>query len=338
MEINELLKSVSRNKASDLHIVPNSFPSLRVNGDILPINEEILSADKTQEIVYSLMSEEQKSILLEDLQVDFAVKFDDNTRFRVNACFVDGGISAVLRRVPLDIPTLKSIETPEIFNDFIKLQKGLILVTGATGSGKSTTQAAMLEAINENYKKRIITIEDPIEYIYQNKKSIITQREVGIHTKSFAKALKSSLREDPDIIFVGEMRDAETAEIVLSAAETGHLVISTLHTASAVDATERLINMFPANNRDMIRAMLASSLEAVLCQKLVKHKENNGRVAAFEILVGTPAVKNMIAEGKASQLNSIIQTGSKVGMQTMQSALLELVNKGVISKEEIPYS
>ena len=333
MEIKELLKSVERNNASDLHITPNTPPIIRVNGSLIKVGEKPLSADETKRLLYSIITDEQKIELEKNLEIDFSISIEHNKRFRVNIYHTHGGLAAVLRDIPTKIPTLHEIFAPQIFYNLTELPKGLILVTGATGEGKSTTQAAMLDFMNETTTRKIITIEDPIEFVYQNKKSLITQREVGTHTNSFANALRSSLREDPDVIFIGELRDLKTAEMALMAAETGHLVISTLHTASASEAVDRIINMFPLGNRDIIRQMLASSIEAIISQKLLIRKDERGRVAAFELLMGTTAVRNVITEGKTVQLESLLQTGSRFGMQSMKDAIKRLFEEGIIDEK-----
>lgn len=331
MEITDLLVFTEKNKASDLHLSTGNPPILRVHGDMLPYKTAPLSANELKEMLYSIMTEQQRSDFERDLEVDFALSFGDNHRFRVNAFNTLNGPAAVLRTIPNAIQSLDAIGSPHVLKRLCKLNKGLILVTGPTGSGKSTTLAAMVDQINSESAKHIITIEDPVEFVHKSKKSLINQREVGKNTKSYARALKSALREDPDVILVGELRDIETIQMALTAAETGHLVMATLHTNSAPKTIDRMIDVFPANDKEMVRAMLSVSLEAVITQALLKHKAG-GRVAAYEIMLGTPAVRNLIREGKIPQLYSLIQMGSKLGMCTMKDSVFELVNQGAITE------
>jgi twitching motility protein PilT len=299
---------------------------------MLPYKTNALTVDDVKQMLFSIMTEQQRSDYERDLEIDFAISFGEDMRFRVNAFNTLNGPAAVLRTIPNQIQPLESLGAPEILKKLCDLHKGLILVTGPTGSGKSTTLAAMVDFINANQGKHIITIEDPVEFVHSSKKSLINQREVGKNTKSFAKALRSALREDPDVILVGELRDIETIQLALTAAETGHLVMGTLHTNSAPKTIDRIIDVFPANDKEMVRAMLSVSLEAVITQALLKRKEG-GRVAAHEIMLGTPAVRNLIREGKVPQLYSLMQIGSKIGMRTMKESIFELLNQGIITEQ-----
>ncbi len=333
MEITDLLLASQKNSASDLHLSIGNPPILRVNGDMLPLQVGVLTADDVRKILYSIMTEQQRSDYERDLEIDFSLSYSDHMRFRVNAFTNLSGPAAVLRTIPTKVFTLEDLKAPEIFTKLTELHKGLILVTGPTGSGKSTTLAAMINHINVNSSKHILTIEDPVEFVHYSKKSLINQREVGASTRSFAKALKSALREDPDVIMVGELRDLETIQLAMTAAETGHLVMGTLHTSSAPKTIDRIIDVFPANDKEMVRAMLSVSLEAVITQALVKRMDGTGRIAIHEILLGTPAVRNLIRENKIPQISSMMQVGSKHGMRTMKDAVYDLMNQGVISQE-----
>ena len=297
----------------------------------MPYKSPPMTSDDVKRMLYSIMTEQQRSDYERDLELDFAISFSDDMRFRVNAFNTLNGAAAVLRTIPNDILSLDQLAAPDILKKLCSLHKGLVLVTGPTGSGKSTTLAAMINHINENESKHIITIEDPVEFVHKSKKSLINQREVGRNTLSFAKALRSALREDPDVILVGELRDIETIQLALTAAETGHLVMGTLHTNSAPKTIDRIIDVFPGDDKEMVRAMLSVSLEAVITQTLLKRKEG-GRVAAHEIMLGTNAVRNLIREGKVPQLYSLIQMGSKIGMRTMKDSIYDLIAKDVVSE------
>jgi twitching motility protein PilT len=332
MEITDLLVFTQKNKASDLHLSASNPPVLRIHGQMTPYKTNPLTVEDVKQMLYSIMTEQQRSDYERDFELDFAISFGENMRFRVNAFNTLNGPAAVLRTIPDRILSLEELGAPDILKKLCALHKGLILVTGPTGSGKSTTLAAMVNHINANDAKHIITIEDPVEFIHQSKKSLINQREVGKNTKSFAKALRSALREDPDVILVGELRDMETIQLALTAAETGHLVMGTLHTNSAPKTIDRIIDVFPANDKEMIRAMLSVSLEAVITQTLLKRKDD-GRVAAHEIMLGTPAVRNLIREGKIPQLYSMLQIGSKVGMCLMKDSVFALYDQGIITEQ-----
>ncbi len=333
MEITDLLIFTQKNKASDLHLSPNSPPILRINGEMIPYKGAVLlSADEIKQMLYAIMTEQQRTEYERELELDFAISFGNDLRFRVNVFNTLNGAAAVLRSIPNRVLSLEELGAPEILKKLCGLHKGLLLITGPTGSGKSTTLAAMIDYINTNDAKHIITIEDPVEFIHNSKKSLINQREVGKSTRSFAKALRSALREDPDVVLVGELRDMETIQLALTAAETGHLVMATLHTNSAPKTIDRIIDVFPSGDKEMVRAMLSISLEAVVTQTLLKQKEG-GRVAAHEIMLGTPAVRNLIREARISQLYSLIQMGSKIGMNTMKDSIFALLNQGIISEE-----
>jgi len=332
MEITDLLLFTQRNKASDLHLSTNSPPVLRVHGDMIPYKVDPLTAADVKRMLHSIMTENQRAEFERDLEIDFAISFGDDMRFRVNAFNTLNGPAAVLRIIPAIVQSLDELAAPEVLKKLCHLHKGIVLLTGPTGSGKSTTLAAMVDYINTEMAKHIITIEDPVEFVHQSKKSLVNQREVGRDTRSFARALKSALREDPDVILVGELRDLETMQLALTAAETGHLVFGTLHTNSAPKTIDRIIDVFPAQDKEMVRAMLSVSLEAVITQALLKRK-TGGRVAAHEIMLGTSAVRNLIREGKVPQLHSMIQMGSKLGMCTMKDAIFSLLEQSVISDE-----
>lgn len=333
MEIIELLYHTKKNGASDLHISSNHPPVMRINGDIIHLKLDLMSPDTVKSLIYSVMTENQRADFERDYELDFAIQFGEDLRFRVNAFNTVGGPAAAFRNIPDHIKSLKELEMPDILARLSMLSKGLILVTGPTGSGKSTTLAAMINHINENLPKHILTIEDPVEFIHKSKKALINQRELGSSTISFGRALKSALREDPDVILVGELRDLETIQLALTAAETGHLVLGTLHTNSAAKTIDRIIDAFPAQNKSLIMSMLGSTLEAVIAQTLIKKADNSGRVAALEILLGTPAIKNLVREGKVPQMYSLIQIGQKIGMRTMKDSVADLLEKRIITQE-----
>ncbi len=334
MEITDLLVATQRNKASDLHLSAGNSPIMRVSGDMLPIDMPPLTAEDVKTLVYAIMTEQQRSDYELDMELDFSISIGTDMRFRVNTFNTIHGAAAVFRTIPTKILTLEQLKTPDVLTRLCNLHKGLILVTGPTGSGKSTTLAAMINHINTTMNKHILTVEDPVEFVHKSQKSLINQREVGASTKSFAKALKSALREDPDIILVGEMRDLETIQLAMTAAETGHLVMGTLHTSSAAKTINRIIDVFPAEDKEMVRAMLSVSLEAVIAQTLVK-RADGGRVAAHEIMLGTPAIRNLIREAKIPQITSMIQMGTKIGMTTMRDSLNKLFADGIISAETL---
>ena len=335
MEITDLLIATHKNKASDLHLSTSNPPIMRVHGDMLPLDMPPLSGDQIKALIYSIMTEQQRSDYERDLEIDFSISFNEDMRFRVNTFNTIHGAAAVFRTIPTKILSLDELKAPEVLRKLCHLHKGLILVTGPTGSGKSTTLAAMVNYINQNMNKHILTVEDPVEFVHKSKRSLINQREVGGSTKSFARALKSALREDPDVVLVGEMRDLETIQLAMTAAETGHLVMGTLHTSSAAKTIDRIIDVFPADDKEMVRAMLSVSLEAVIAQTLLKRADGTGRVASHEIMLGTPAIRNLIREAKVPQISSMIQMGSKIGMSTMRDSLNRLYQDGAISADTL---
>lgn len=331
MDISELLAFAVRNHASDLHLSAGLPPMIRVHGDVRRINLPPMSHKEVHAMIYEVMNDGLRKRYEEHLEVDFSFELPSVARFRVNAFNQDRGAAAVMRTIPSKILTLDDLNAPKIFADLALKPRGLVLVTGPTGSGKSTTLAAMVNHVNENEYAHILTIEDPIEFVHESKKGLINQREVGPHTQSFAAALRSALREDPDVVLVGELRDLETIRLALTAAETGHLVFGTLHTVSAAKTVDRIIDVFPGDEKEMVRAMLSESLQAVISQTLIKTRDGEGRVAAHEIMLGTPAIRNLIREAKVAQMYSAIQTGSSFGMQTLDASLMDLVKRNRIT-------
>ncbi|MBY5921807.1 type IV pilus twitching motility protein PilT [Ferrimonas balearica] len=333
MEITELLAFSVKHNASDLHLSAGVQPMIRVDGEVRRINLPQLDHKQVHALIYDIMNDRQRKEFEEHLEVDFSFEVPGLARFRVNAFNQNRGAGAVFRTIPSQVMSLEELGAPEIFQDIASYPKGLVLVTGPTGSGKSTTLAAMVDYVNEHRHDHILTIEDPIEFVHDNKSCLINQREVHKDTHSFSNALRSALREDPDVILVGEMRDLETIRLALTAAETGHLVFGTLHTTSAAKTIDRIVDVFPAGEKDMVRTMLSESLQAVISQTLVK-KVGGGRVAAHEIMIGTPAIRNLIREDKVAQMYSAIQTGMAHGMQTLEQSLSYLVNQGLITRAE----
>lgn len=332
MDITELLAFGVKNSASDLHLSAGLPPMIRVDGDVRRVNVPALNHKQVHTMIYDIMTDKQRKDYEEYLETDFSFEVPNLARFRVNVFNQDRGAAAVLRTIPSKVLTLEDLGAPKIFTDIASYPRGIVLVTGPTGSGKSTTLAAMIDYINANDYAHILTIEDPIEFVHESKKSLINQREVHSHTLGFNEALRSALREDPDVILVGEMRDLETIRLALSAAETGHLVFGTLHTTSAAKTIDRIVDVFPGQEKDMVRSMLSESLRAVISQSLLK-KNGGGRVAAHEIMMCTPAIRNLIRENKVAQMYSSIQTGQAQGMQTLDQCLKDLVSSGVITKQ-----
>lgn len=331
-KLDELFKVMVQSGASDLHLTSGAIPSLRVHGDIQPLKYRALNENEVKALIFEILTPEQRHKVNEDWELDCSYSLDGVGRFRVNVFHQRKGLGAVFRHIPTDILTLEQLNLPPAIFEILKAKKGLVLVTGPTGSGKSTTLAAMVDWMNKNKAYHILTIEDPIEFVHENHKSIVNQREVGGNTKSFAKALKASLREDPDVILVGEMRDLETIGLAITAAETGHIVFGTLHTMSAPKTVDRIIDSFPEEQQAQIRVMLSESLKAVISQTLLK-KASGGRIAALEIMLANTAVRNLIREGKTFQLPSAMQTGSNMGMQTMDSVVSGYFEQGIITKE-----
>lgn len=333
MDITELLAFSVKNNASDLHLSADLPPMIRVDGDIRRINVPALDHKTVHSLVYDIMNDKQRKDFEEFLETDFSFEIPDLARFRVNAFNHNRGAGAVFRTIPSKILTLEQLNAPAVFKEISDVPRGIVLVTGPTGSGKSTTLAAMVDYKNDTEYGHILTIEDPIEFVHESKKCLVNQREVHRDTLGFAEALRSALREDPDIILVGEMRDLETIRLALSAAETGHLVFGTLHTSSAAKTIDRIIDVFPAAEKDMVRSMLSESLRSVIAQTLLK-KIGGGRVAAHEIMIGTPAIRNLIRENKVAQMYSAIQTGQGIGMQTLDQCLQDMVARGIVSKQD----
>ncbi|HNO62137.1 MAG TPA: type IV pilus twitching motility protein PilT, partial [Plasticicumulans sp.] len=333
MNIDELLAFGVKHNASDLHLSAGLPPMLRVDGDVRRINLPPMDHKEVHGMIYDIMNDRQRKEYEENLETDFSFAIPGLARFRVNAFNQNRGAGAVFRTIPDQIKSLEELNCPNSFKELINVPRGLILVTGPTGSGKSTTLAAMINHINENDYGHVLTVEDPIEFVHESKKCLVNQREVHRDTHSFAAALRSALREDPDIILVGEMRDLETIRLALTAAETGHLVFGTLHTSSAAKTIDRIIDVFPAGEKSLVRSMLSESLRAVISQTLLK-KLGGGRVAAHEVMVGTPAIRNLIREDKVAQMYSSIQTGAAYGMQTLDQCLLELVKRGQVARDE----
>jgi twitching motility protein PilT len=332
MDIGELLAFGVKNGASDLHLSAGLPPMIRVDGDVRRINVPPLDHKTVHDLVYDIMNDKQRKDYEEFLETDFSFEVPGLARFRVNAFNHNRGSGAVFRTIPSTILTLEDLNCPDIFRDISATPRGVVLVTGPTGSGKSTTLAAMIDHKNNTEYGHILTVEDPIEFVHESKKCLLNQREVHRDTLGFNEALRSALREDPDTILVGEMRDLETIRLALTAAETGHLVFGTLHTSSAAKTIDRIVDVFPAAEKDMVRAMLSESLRAVISQTLLK-KNGGGRVAAHEIMIGTPAIRNLIRENKIAQMYSAIQTGQQYGMQTLDQNLQQMVREGVVSRQ-----
>lgn len=332
MDITELLAFSAKQGASDLHLSAGLPPMIRVDGDVRRINLPSLGHKEVHSLVYDIMNDKQRKDFEEFLETDFSFEVPGVARFRVNAFNHNRGAGAVFRTIPSKVLTMDQLGMGQVFKDMANTSKGIVLVTGPTGSGKSTTLAAMIDYINETKYDHILTVEDPIEFVHESKKSLINQREVHRDTLGFNEALRSALREDPDVILVGEMRDLETIRLALTAAETGHVVFGTLHTSSAAKTIDRIVDVFPSEEQAMVRSMLSESLQGVISQTLLK-KSGGGRVAAHEIMVGTPAIRNLIREDKVAQMYSAIQTGGAYGMTTMDQSLQNLVSKGLITRD-----
>lgn len=332
MDITQLLTFTYQNQASDLHISAGEPPMVRIDGDVKKVKLPSLTSEQTQSMLYDIMNDHQRKVFEEKSDIDFSMELGENARFRVNVFRQRRGMGAVFRIIPTKILTLDQLGMPAILAQLSRQEKGLVLVTGPTGSGKSTTLAAMIDLINSEFDGHILTIEDPVEFVHSSKRCLVNQREVGPHTQSFSNALRAALREDPDIILVGELRDLETIQLALTAAETGHLVFGTLHTSSAPKTVDRIIDVFPSGQQAQVRAMLSESIQAIVTQTLCK-KVGGGRVAALEVLIGNTAVRNLIRENKIHQIPSMMQTGQGIGMKTMDTALLELVEKNLITEE-----
>ena len=334
MDIDRLLQLAVDRNASDLHLSGGNPPIVRVHGEMQPLDLPILVGAEIEAALHGLLDEEQLAAFRGELELDFATLHRSGTRFRVNGFTNRGGCAAVFRAIPAAVPDLDHLGAPAVLERIAGLTKGLVLVTGPTGSGKSTTLAAMIDHINGTAKRHILTIEDPIEFVHASRRSLINQREVGRDTRSFARALKSALRADPDVILVGEMRDRETIHLALTAAETGHLVLGTLHTSSAAKTIDRLVDVMPAGDKGMVRTMLSGSLQAVIAQTLLRRADGAGRIAAYEILISTPAIANLIRENQVAQINSMIQTGSRFGMALMSDAVQVLTERGLVEPAE----
>lgn len=337
MDVSELLIFAVENKASDVHLSAGEPPLVRIHGEMRKVEVPPLNAESIHKMIYDILSDEQRKIFEEFLELDFSLGLGDYGRFRVNVFKQNRGDAAAFRPIPNKIPGFDELGLPKVLMNIARLEKGLVLVTGPTGSGKSTTLAAMVDLINSEMKGHIITIEDPIEFVYRSNSCLVNQRELGPHTKSFSNALRAALREDPDVILVGEMRDLETISLALTAAETGHLVFATLHTSGAPKTVDRVIDVFPAGQQNQVRAMLSESIQAIITQALFKRRDNRGRVAAFEIMLATPAIRNLIRENKIAQMPSIMQTSKAMGMMTMEAAVKELVARNLVTTEEVAF-
>jgi twitching motility protein PilT len=340
LDIREILMAAVQNKASDIHLTVNAYPLFRINGELQsagklnPVFNNKLAPAETKELAKQLTSDEQRDVLEKKGEIDFSFALPDIARFRVNIFRQQGHLALVLRIIPTKILTIDELSLPPVIRELAYKKNGLVLVTGPTGSGKSTTLAAMIDLINKEKKEHIITLEDPIEFVHQHQNSVVNQREINQDTNTFATALRAAMRQDPDVILVGEMRDLETISIAITAAETGHLVFGTLHTSSAASTVDRIIDVFPPHQQQQIRVQLAATIQGIIAQQLIPRVDQPGRVAALEILVATPAIRNLIREGKTHQISSAVQTGGKFGMQTLDSCLRNLVQKGIINAEE----
>ncbi len=337
MDISELLIFAVNNKASDLHVSAGEPPMVRIHGEMRKIEVPALEKEQVHAMIYDILNDQQRKLYEELLEIDFSFALGEYGRFRTNVFKQNRGDAAVFRTIPSKIPTFDELNLPKVLMEIARLEKGLVLVTGPTGSGKSTTLAAMIDLINTEEKGHIITIEDPIEFVHATKNCLVNQRELGPHTHSFANALRSALREDPDVMLVGEMRDLETISLAITAAETGHLVFGTLHTSGAPKTIDRIVDVFPAAQQNQVRSMLSESIQAVITQALFRRKDGRGRVAGFEIMTGTPAIRNLIRENKIAQIPSIMQTSRGAGMQTMEASVKELLAQNVVTMDEVSF-
>ncbi len=335
MDFFELIKDGTEKRASDIHITVGLPTVYRINGDLVKLDGTIYNPEATEKIAMSILNDNQKEELKEKGEIDISFSIHGVSRFRINIFRQRGSYCMAIRIIPLNIPTMEELSLPLIVNDLAKLPRGLILVTGPTGSGKSTSLAYMIDLINSEKKYHILTLEDPIEYLHRHKKSIVNQREMGNDSMSFANSLRAALRQDPDVILVGEMRDLETISTALTAAETGHLVLSTLHTLGAANTVDRVIDVFPPHQQHQIRIQFASVIQAIISQQLLPRADGNGRVCAFEVMTATAATRNLIREGKTHQIDTAVQTGSKFGMQTLDSSMISLYRRGLISEETL---
>jgi twitching motility protein PilT len=332
--INDLLRQMKQNGASDLHLTSGSAPYMRIHGKMVKLNYRSVTAETCQSLINEILTEKQRDLFAENWDLDLSYPLAGVGRFRVNVFMQRNGVSAVFRLIPENIKTISELDLPEQLAGLIDVSEGLILVTGPTGSGKSTTLASLIHTINQEQQAHIITIEDPIEFVHENQRCLISQREIASHTKSFSAALRAALREDPDIILVGEMRDLETIQLAITAAETGHLVFATLHTNSAIKTIDRVIDVFPEGQQTQIRVMLSESLRGVVAQALLPRPDRQGRVPVVEVLVNVPACANLIREGKTHQIASVMQTGRAHGMMTFEAAAHELIEKELITRED----
>ena len=337
MDISELLIFAIENHGSDLHVSSGEQPYIRIHGEMRKVELPNLDKEAVHNMIYGILNDQQRKVYEETLELDFSFALGEYGRFRGNVFKQERGDAAVFRAIPNIIPSFEDLGLPKVLQDIARLEKGLVLVTGPTGSGKSTTLATMIDLINNEEKGHIITIEDPIEFVHHSKNCLVNQRELGPNTKSFANALRSALREDPDVILVGEMRDLETIQLALTAAETGHLVFGTLHTSGAPSTVTRVIDVFPAGQQNQVRSMLADSVQAIVTQALFKRKDGKGRIASFEILLANPAIRNLIREGKIFQILSIMQTSKGMGMQTMEASVQQLLDRNVVNREDVEF-
>ncbi|MEA4849365.1 MAG: type IV pilus twitching motility protein PilT [Clostridiaceae bacterium] len=333
MDFLELIKDGTEKKASDIHITVGLPAVYRINGELVKVGSAVLTPEDTEKVAMGVLNDKQKEELKEQGEIDISFSIHGVSRFRINVFRQRGSYCMAIRVIPLNIPSMEELGLPMIVNDLTGLRNGLILVTGPTGSGKSTTLAYMIDRINSEKRCHILTLEDPIEYLHKHKKSIVNQREIGSDSMSFANSLRAALRQDPDVILVGEMRDLETISIALTAAETGHLVLSTLHTLGAANTVDRVIDVFPPHQQHQIRIQFASVIQAAISQQLLPKADGSGRVCAFEVMVATAAIRNLIREGKTHQVDTAVQTGSKYGMQTFDSSMVNLYRKGLLSKD-----